>query len=150
MRPATFDNDNNQWVQIIPQREYYSIQDASHILDMGTTQIYGSIKRGTIVAYKVDGVVRIKHDDMIEYINKRGAVSSPRGIIELIVPLPTSRAPTAGAQQDLTTLPAQVAPVGGLNLDDLDLGAPEPSELNDPADPDGAPSVSPDLITSLD
>jgi hypothetical protein len=154
MRAARLVTDNEgkpvEWVQVIPAKEWYPVQEASIILKMGTTQIYDTIKRGTMDAYEVNSVTHIKHEDLIEYIERRhqGYLPAPAGETQITKILPTratrraqrtakAAQPEPGQLPEHPPQPAVAAaivrpgvhipmqeeePTDGLNLDALDLG----------------------------
>lgn len=136
-----------EWRQAIPAKEWYTVQETSIILLMGTTQVYDCIKRGTMPAYEVNSVTHVKHNDLVDYIDRRqrGAPSVPssgEAHIVRIVPSGGNAEVSAQAAQAVQALtkpgskpaaakPAKPAkhiplesaePTDGLNLDDLDLG----------------------------
>lgn len=87
MRAADWDEAQGEWIHHIPSQEYYSVQEVSTILDTGGPSVRNSIKRGTIKAYKVNGVVKVQHDDLLAYIARRQAIpTAGELVIEEIVP----------------------------------------------------------------
>lgn len=71
MRAASFDESKGIWTQTVPQMQYYSVQDVCTILDVGGPAVYQSVSRGTLPGYRVNGVVSIKHEDLVAYIDRR-------------------------------------------------------------------------------
>jgi len=156
MRAAKLVRDDEEnptvWLQEVPVKEWYPVQEASIILMMGTTQIYDTIKRGTMDAYEVNSVTHIKHADLVKYIERRqqGYQPTPTGEPQIVKILPTRAAraakraasPKPGQLDPPSPRPAVTAaivrpgsqvhipmepsePTDGLNLDDLDLGEEE-------------------------
>jgi len=120
MRPAIFSDEDQQWVQVVPHKEYYTVQDISVILNVGGPSVYGAIKRGTLKGVRVNGKVHATHDALVAYIQKRIATQvsfSESGlVIEDIVP--TEEAGRVAAQ-----MLQGVTPEGGdeaVGLDFLD------------------------------
>ena len=72
MRAAKLCEEDGCWVQDVPIKDYYSVQECSIILDVGSPSIYSAIKRGTMKGVRVNGVTHVRHADLIAYINKRG------------------------------------------------------------------------------
>jgi hypothetical protein len=72
MRAAQLDAKNGRWVQTVPQKEYYTVQECSVILDVGSPSVYSAIKRGTMKGVRINGVTHVAHDALIAYINRRG------------------------------------------------------------------------------
>jgi hypothetical protein len=90
MRAAELDEQQGCWIQDVPIKDYYSVQECSIILDVGSPSVYSAIKRGTMKGVRVNGVTHVRHSDLIAYINKRGT-GRPRtnladAVIEEITP----------------------------------------------------------------
>lgn len=89
MKAALLNEEQGQWEQTIPVKEWYTVQDVCVIMNVGGPSVYGAIKRGTLKAYRVSGVVHVKHEDLIAYLARRSAAPSfdPSAlVIEEIVP----------------------------------------------------------------
>jgi excisionase family DNA binding protein len=89
MRAAFLNDAEGRWEQTVAVQEWYSVQDVCTILAVGNPSVYGAIKRGTLKAYRVSGVVKVKHDDLVSYIARRSAEPSldPGALqIEEIIP----------------------------------------------------------------
>lgn len=74
MIAAVFDEDTQQWVQKVPAKEFYSVRETAIILYTGNVSVRNSINRGTLKGVRVNGVVRVRHEAICEYIQRRGAV----------------------------------------------------------------------------
>lgn len=88
MHAAELNTKGKVWTQTVPQKEYYTVKNVSVILDVGPVQIRGWIKRGTLKAYRVNGVISVKHEDLVAYIARRGSAGRITGelMIEEIIP----------------------------------------------------------------
>lgn len=71
MNAAQLDQENDRWVQTWPTKEYYTVQECSHILDVGGPTVYSAIRRGSIKAVRINGTTHVAHEALIEYIDKR-------------------------------------------------------------------------------
>lgn len=163
MKAAERNDDAGEWIQRIPFQEWYSVQDVSIILSVGSTQVYGYLSLGSLVGYLVDGKKRIKHEDLVEYIIHRHEMEQPRdaiGTIERIVPVQrTHRAPREPAvvqaisRQTLAkavATPQEEIPVGGLDLDVLDLHEDEVVESVSKPPGFSRPGITPGLDDNRD
>ncbi len=74
MNAASYDTKRNVWIQEIPQKEYYTIQDCCIILNVGGPSVYGAVKRGTLKATRVNGKLHARHAALVAYINRREQV----------------------------------------------------------------------------
>jgi excisionase family DNA binding protein len=89
MKAAAFDSVAKTWTQVIPQREWYSIQEVTTILHTGGPSVRNSIKRGTLTGHRVGGLVKVRHDNLVAYIARRGEVPEAGAgglVIEEIIP----------------------------------------------------------------
>lgn len=90
MNPGTYDEEAKHWVCTVPGQEWYSVQDVSIILGIGGPSVYNAIQRGSLVAYKVGGSTKVKHEDLQAYISRRGQTQQTQRtadtLIERIVP----------------------------------------------------------------
>jgi excisionase family DNA binding protein len=73
---SVLNKEENVWTNSYPVREYYTVQEVAMVTGMGTTSIYSSIKRGTMKAYRVNGVVHVKHEDLIAYRDNKGSTEA--------------------------------------------------------------------------
>ena len=71
MNAGTYDAEKGSWLMYLPAREWYSVQETSQILGVGGPTVYSAIRRGSLVAYKVGGSTKVKHDDLVNYIARR-------------------------------------------------------------------------------
>lgn len=111
-----------EWVQTIPQKEWYSAQDVAVILNIGTTQVYGSVNRATLQGYKVDGVVRIRHEDLVAYIERRETTGTAGEGTVVVERITATRPRFTGPQPVPSTGPGRVtAAIGRPALVSLDL-----------------------------
>jgi excisionase family DNA binding protein len=89
MRAAILNEAQGQWEQTVPAKDWYTVQDVCVIMDVGGPSVYGAIKRGTLKAWRVQGVVHVKHEDLLAYLARRSAAPSfdPSAlVIEEIIP----------------------------------------------------------------
>ena len=89
MRAAELNEQEQKWVQSVPVKEFYTVQDVCVILNVGGASVYGAIKRGTVAGVRVGGVVHIRHAALEAYLQRRGAapVFDPDNlVIEDIIP----------------------------------------------------------------
>jgi hypothetical protein len=102
MRPAAIVEDN--WIQKVPLKEFYNVQDLVVILDVGSPSIYETIRSGNIPAFRVDGVLCVRHDDLLAYIRRRGMSVQPDReiVVEKFVPPSRPQTRTDG-EPDLPT-----------------------------------------------
>lgn len=135
MRAATFNENEGYWEKKLPRQDFYSIQEASEILGMGTTQIYSCINRGSMGGFMVDGKKRISHEDLMAYIEKRYAMEDPSPsadpVIQRIVPKPrpVKEVPEATVVRSISRPVVESGigsmvpeiPTGGLDLDAMEL-----------------------------
>lgn len=94
---ARRDAGTRTWVIEIPFAEWYTVGLVGRIL--GTSSgVRPAIKRGTLRAYRVNGVIMIKHDDLLAYLKRRedrqDAVDLSAATIVEIIPDDTPQAPT--------------------------------------------------------
>lgn len=104
---AVFDEKKEAWIQTIPHKEFYRIPEIAAILLTGDVSVRESIKRGTLAGVRVNGVVRVRHVAIVDYLARRGSVVSGDGtmIIEDIIPTKAARNPASIA--------ASLIPAGG-------------------------------------
>lgn len=139
MHPATL--EGNVWIQRIPVKEWYTVQETSLILAMGTTQIYSSINREAMIGHRVNGTTMVKHDNLVAYIGKRRqegvTVKQGEYTIERIWATPRAnsqesaspvtqqvvvrRAPEEIGEVPVVVQAEVVGTEGGLDLDSMDL-----------------------------
>jgi excisionase family DNA binding protein len=128
MNPGLFNADKKVWVLEVPATDWYSVQDASIILNTGGPSVYNAINRGSLVAYKVGGSTRIKHEDLVDYISKRGRSEvrneGIREAIEKIVPSAVEK--TRALHIAGATAAEGRQPVGKINLSLFDTEDAEP------------------------
>lgn len=85
MRSATLDKENKQWVQTVSVQEYYTVQECSIILDVGSPSVYSAIKRGSVKGVRINGVTHVSHNALIEYIDRRGGGRQSIDITEAVI-----------------------------------------------------------------
>ena len=86
---AELNEAKQAWEQIVPFKDYYTVQDVCTILNVGGPSVYGAIKRGTLRGVRVNGVAHVRHDALIQYIARRGQATTfdpSQLVIEDIVP----------------------------------------------------------------
>lgn len=90
MRAAILNKERKEWVQVIPVKAYYTVQEAGIILDVGPPSVYSALKRGTLGGVLINGVKHVPHDKLVEYIDRRGggrqALDISSAVIEEIRP----------------------------------------------------------------
>jgi excisionase family DNA binding protein len=88
MDAGRFDSEAGKWSIEVPEQEYYTVQDVSRILGVGAPSVYNYIRRGSLPAYKVGGSTKVKHEDLMQYIEVRQSdqARSPVNEVEKIVP----------------------------------------------------------------
>jgi len=89
MKAAQLNEDRKVWIQEIPQAEFYSIQEVCTILHVGGPSVYGAVRRGTLRGVRVNGVAHVRHEALLNYINRRKTApmfDSGELVVEDIVP----------------------------------------------------------------
>jgi len=71
MVEPVMDNENREWVLRYPYRAFYSILQASYIMQRGTPQLYGEIRVGRLKAVTVDGKICIEHNELAKVIRRK-------------------------------------------------------------------------------
>ena len=118
MKAAQLNQEGTAWIQEIPVKEWYTIQDVCVILNAGGPSIYGAIKRGTMKGHRVNGVNHVKHENLLAYMARRAATPtfdpSQLDIQEILPEVSADKA--AGAMAG----PNTSVPTEEVNLDFLD------------------------------
>lgn len=105
MRAAQLNTERKVWVQEIPQAEFYSIQECCTILHVGGPSVYGAIRRGTLRGVRVNGVAHVRHEALLDYINRRKTApmfDSGQLVVEDIVPEKEAAKAAAGMARPAT------------------------------------------------
>lgn len=85
MRAAKLDKERGCWIQDIPIKKYYTVQECSVILDVGAPSVYSSINRGTMKGVRVDGVTHVAHEALVAYINRRGTGRKKTNLADAVI-----------------------------------------------------------------
>jgi len=86
---AELNEAKGAWIQAVPVKDYYTVQDVCTILNVGGPSVYGAIKRGTLRGVRVNGVAHVRHEALVAYIARRGQATTfdpSQLVIEDIVP----------------------------------------------------------------
>ena len=95
MNAATYNEEKKVWEATVAAAEWYSVQEIGQILGVGGPTVYSAVKRGSLVAYKVGGTTKAKHDDLLNYIARRKsatiATATADATIAKIIPVVESQ-----------------------------------------------------------
>lgn len=67
---AAHDAKNKRWLVAVPFDDVYTVMEVVRILGQPATMVYSYINKGKLPAYKIDGVLHVKHDDLVGFIKR--------------------------------------------------------------------------------
>lgn len=94
---AALDTAHRRWIMEVPFDEVYTVMEVTRILGQAPTMVYSYIYRGKIQGYKIDGVMHIRHSDLVAFVKRfktlRRSLNAPiplRKVAPTQVPSPGS------------------------------------------------------------
>lgn len=66
--------DGKHWANLVPVKDYYTLQEVSWIMSCATPQLYNEIRDGSIRAVTVNNVIHLEHAEVLELIRTRTSV----------------------------------------------------------------------------
>jgi excisionase family DNA binding protein len=91
MKAAILDTANQVWIQKSPAKQYYTVLEVSHLLTMGTPQVYAAIRSGKIEGVMLGNLTAISHEALLAYIERR----STSGAVTELLSSPLDAKPVA-------------------------------------------------------
>lgn len=67
---AVFNQQRKEWITRVPWAEVYTIQEVAIVLGQANPMVYSYIHKGKITAYKIDGVMHVKHKDLMAFVKR--------------------------------------------------------------------------------